>query len=133
MQPEDVRTIPVSQIPIEGGALKMLSKPEIQPYLAHAEAAITGQGCDEATSAIAELPLERRYIWRIASSLKQAFCDFDKSSVRADLGTMNAEDFDNVLGLIERRPVQFAMLLRTVFGAEQMESMLLDAIDIAKR
>lgn len=93
----------------------------------------TGRGDEKAANALADLPLERRYLYRIASSLRQAFIVFDTSSVRADLSTMNAADFDYVVGLIERRPVQFAMLLRTIFGAEQMEKMLSEAIDIAKR
>lgn len=129
----DVQLMEVKDISVEDGALEMATSATMEPYLANAEAAITGRGTDKATNAISQLPLERRYVWRIASSLRQAFCDFDKSSVRADLAAMGAEDFDTVVELIDRRVVQFAMLLRTVFGSEQMEQKLLEAIDIAKR
>jgi hypothetical protein len=88
---------------------------------------------DETTKELRELPLERRYIWRIASSLRQAFFDFDKASVRLDLSTMNAEDFDNVVELIDRRVVQFCMLLRELVGTAEMEAVMLEAIDIAKK
>jgi hypothetical protein len=133
MKPENVKMFPVKDVIVEDGAQEMLVEPNVQPYLTNLEARITGRGREEAAKAIADLPLERRYIWRIASSLKRAFVDFDRSRIRADLSAMNAEDFDNAVGLIERRPVQFALLLRTVFGAEEMERVLLEAIDIAKR
>jgi hypothetical protein len=123
----------VKDIPVESGALEMANSPSMEPYLTRLAAMMAGRGSDAAKKAISELPLERRYIWRIAASLRQAFCDFDKASVRADLGAMNAEDFDAVMVLLDRRPVQFAMLLRTVFGAEEMERTLLESIDIAKR
>jgi hypothetical protein len=132
-EPEDIQIVPTREIKIEDGAQDMMESPDLQPYLESIQVVVTGRGKDNATKALSELPLERRYIYRIASSLRNAFCDFDKSSVRADLSTMNADDFDTVVGLIDRRTVQFAMLLRTVFGAEQMEKMLLEAIDISKR
>jgi hypothetical protein len=133
MEPEDIRTMRVKDIIAEDGALGMANTSLMEPYLANLEARITGQGREEAEKAIADLPMERRYIRRLASSLKRAFVDFDKSSIRTDLSTMKAEDFDTVVGLIECRPVQFAMLLRTIFGAEEMERMLLEAVDIVKR
>ena len=113
MLSDDVRMTPTAGIKMEGGAQKMLKSPSVEPYLTNAEAAMTGKGWNKAAKAIAELPLERRYIYRIASSLQNAFCDFDRSSLRIDLSSMSAEDFDMVVGLIDRRPVQFAMLLRT--------------------
>jgi hypothetical protein len=125
--------MPVKDIIVEDGAMEVATLPSMEPYLAYIQAKMTGVGREEAAKAIADLPLEKRYIWRIASSLKRAFVDFDKSSLRADLSTMNAEDFDTVVGLIERRPVQFAMLLRTILGANEMERVHLEAIDVAKR
>jgi hypothetical protein len=132
MQPENIRTVRVKDITIEDGAMEAANSSSMEPYLDYIQAKMTGRRQEEARRAIADLPLERRYLWRIASSLKQAFVDFDKASVRFDLTSMNAADFDYIVGLIERRPVQFAMLLRTIFGAEEMERMLLEAIDIAK-
>lgn len=129
----DVQMVSITDISVEDGAQQMATSPDMEPYLMNAEAVLTGHGTDRATTALSELPLEHRYIFRIVTGLKQAFCDFDKSSVRADLSTMNAEEFDAVVQLIDCRVLQFAMLLRTVFGAEEMQRMLLDAVEIAKR
>jgi hypothetical protein len=133
MESENIQMMPIENIVVEDGAHDVMNSPDMRRYLDSAEAAITGQGSDKATKAISELPLESRYIWRIANSLKQGFCDFDKSSVRADLGTMNAADFDTVMGLLDRRPIQFCMFLRTVLGAAEMESVMMEAVAIAKR
>jgi hypothetical protein len=125
--------IPTKEITIEDGAQDMMESPDLQPYLQNIEAVVTGRGKNKATKALSELPLEKRYIWRIASSLRTAFCDFDKSSVRADLSTMNADDRDKTVALIERRAGQYCMLMQTIFGADAMEATMLEAIDIAKR
>jgi len=131
-EPENM-LIPTKDIKMDDGAKEMMESSDLQPYLQHIETVITGRGKDKAMKALCELPLEKRYVYRIASSLQTAFCDFDKSSVRADLNTMNAEDFDTIVELIDRRPVQFCMLMRTIFGADAMEATMLEAIDIAKR
>ncbi len=125
--------MPVKSIVMEDGAQDMIESPDLQPYLRYIEASMTGQGRDKARETISELPLERRYIWRVVLSLRRAFCDFDRSSIRADLNTMDAKDFDSVVTLLDGRQVQLAMLLRTVFGSEQMEEMLQEAISISKR
>jgi hypothetical protein len=30
---------------------------------------------------VAELPLEKRYVWRVASTLKWAFADYDSANI----------------------------------------------------
>jgi len=37
-------------------------------------------------------PLEKRYVWRVASALKWAFADFDTVTVEADRQTLSPED-----------------------------------------
>jgi hypothetical protein len=131
-EPDDIQMMPTNHIKMEDEAQEMMESPDLRPYLQNIEAVVTGRGKDKATKALSELPLEKRYLWRIASSLQTAFCDFDKSSVRADLNTMNADDFDTVVRLTDRG-VQFCMLMRTIFGADAMEATMLEAISIAKR
>jgi hypothetical protein len=129
---EPVRLMAVKDISVESGALEMANSLATESYLTNAAAMMTGRGIDEAKKAVSELPLERRYVWRIVSSLRQAFCDFDKASLRLDLATMNADDFDTVMEAIHQRPVQFCMFLRTVLGAVEMEAVVRYAVDIAK-
>ena len=37
---------------------------------------------------VAALPLEKRYVWRVASTLKWAFADFDSMNMEADRQTL---------------------------------------------
>jgi hypothetical protein len=45
-----------------------------------AEGEIGGQDTMLHLTALAELPLEERYVWRVVSALKWAFCDLDTES-----------------------------------------------------
>lgn len=45
------------------------------------KAPVTEQGDDKGANALADLPLKRRYLYRIASSLRRAFIDFDKQGL----------------------------------------------------
>jgi hypothetical protein len=81
---------------------------------------------------IRQLPLEKRYVWRIASALKWGFADFDSLSVGADRDTLTPEQFREVTDLLRYRPIQFCMLLTTLLGAEAMERIMLQAISVAK-
>jgi hypothetical protein len=42
--------------------------------------------------AIRQLPVEERYVWRVASALRWAFADLDDLSVRAEHGRDVADD-----------------------------------------
>jgi hypothetical protein len=50
--------------------------------------------------AIRQLPLEKRYVWRVASALKWGFADFDDLGVEADKRTLTPEDFAKVMDLL---------------------------------
>lgn len=82
--------------------------------------------------ALRELPLEKRYIWRVASALKWAFADFDTVNVRADRDTLSENDFEEVLKLIEHRPLQFRLFLRALIGPLAMGRMMVEAIKTAR-
>ena len=72
-EPEDIQMMPTKKIKMEHGARDMMESPDLQPYLQRIESAITGCGMDDATKALSELPLKKRYVYRIASSLQIAF------------------------------------------------------------
>jgi len=73
------------------------SAPEMQPYFRYVGAAMLEGDVASSLREIAELPLEKRYVWRVASALQWGFADFDDWSVAADRKTLNPEDGDKAL------------------------------------
>ncbi len=124
--------IPASQLNSEEGAKELMHTPEMQPYLRLGEAAILHQDLGPSLREIAKIPLEKRYLWRVVSALKWGFADFDDLSIAADWKTLNDEDSDEVLDLPKLRPIQFCMMLRMIYGPEEMERIVMHAVRIAK-
>jgi hypothetical protein len=92
-----------------------------------------GSGCASELEAIRSLPLERRYVWRVASALRWGFADFDSVNVEADRKTLTPEDLAKVTELLRYRPIQLCIFLKALLGEEEMQRMMVDAIGIAKR
>jgi hypothetical protein len=59
----------------------------MQPYLQLTKLVVQQQDPEKALEVISKLPLENRYIWRVTSALKWAFCDFDDINVEAGRAT----------------------------------------------
>ena len=128
----DDSLIPASSIRSESSSHELATSPDMQPYLAFLKATNTGIGVAEARAVIAALPLEKRYVWRVASALKWAFADFEDVSLDVDRGTMTVDDAKRLVELLRNRPVQFCMLMKTLLGAENMEGLMLSATKTAK-
>jgi hypothetical protein len=79
------------------------------------------------------LPLEKRFVWRIASALKWGLADCESLSVEADRQTLTPENIAKVKELLKFRPMQLAIVLNTLVGAEEMQRMMIDAIGVAKQ
>ena len=82
---------------------------------------------------VASLPLEKRYIWRVASALTWAFADFDDVNVETDRATISQDELEKVLNRLNLRPTQFCLFLQALVGAEQMERTMVEAVAVAKR
>jgi hypothetical protein len=95
-------------------------------------AALQGSDVQPQLQALAELPLEKRYIWRVASALKWAFADFDNVNVTAEMDTLGEADLGRVLRLLQQRPIQFCLFLAALVGPAEMQRMMVEAIKIAK-
>jgi hypothetical protein len=67
---QDVKVVEASTLKMEEGAEELMSTPEMQPYMRYIEATMQGEDAEPALREIAALPLEKRYLWRIASALK---------------------------------------------------------------
>ena len=82
---------------------------------------------------VAALPLEKRYIWRVASALKWGFADFDDVNVETDTATLGEKDLEKVWDLLKFRRIQFCLFLKALVGADHMERMMVEAIAVAKQ
>ena len=79
------------------------------------------------------MPLESRYIWRVASALKWAFADCETENVTADRATLLPGDLARVMELLKLRPMQFCLFLSALVGPEEMQTMMVQAIGVAKQ
>ena len=105
----------------------------MQPYVRLAEAVLTNASTEGLVAEFAQLPLEKRYVWRVASAMNWAFADFDNLSVAIDRETMPAEDREKVVELLKHRPIQFCIFLKAFLGAEEMQRMMVQAIKVARQ
>jgi hypothetical protein len=62
------------------------------------------------------IPLEQRYIYRMASALKYAFGDFDTMCLDIDHMTLSKEDWEKALAMFNLREIQMALMMLHLFG-----------------
>lgn len=129
---DNIKRMPIKNLISEDGADELLDSPEMQPYMKLAMAAMQGSDPSAELESLRQLPLEKRYIWRVASALKWAFADFDTANVKADEETLSPEDFAKVMDLMKLRPIQFCFFLKALVGAEEMQRMMVQAIKVAR-
>ena len=72
-----------------------------------------GVGLEAALEVIRDLPLEKRYIWRVFSALKWAFADFEDEYVALDLPHIPEPTRSEMTKELELRLQQLRMLLQT--------------------
>src|ERR1035437_2045979 len=102
-------------------------------YLEFIKAVMQDHDPSPELEAIRQLPLEKRYVWRVAWAPKRAFADFDDLSVSADKETLTPEDFSRVMDILKLRPMQFCIFLKTLVGAEEMQPIMVEAIKVARQ
>jgi hypothetical protein len=125
--------VPIEDLRTEQGADELTASLAMEPYLQYAVAVMQGGDVESALNAIAGLPLENRYVWRVASALKWGFADFDDFSVAADRDTLKPEDLTKLMDLLKVRPIQFCMFLTALVGPEAMKAMMINAIVTAEK
>ncbi len=133
MADDEIERFTINQLHQEDGAHELATSPDMEPYFNFAMVLIQGHEPGPELETIRQLPLEKRYVWRVASALKWGFADFDDLSVDADRLTLSPEDFAKVMDLVKLRPMQFCMFLKTLVGVEEMQRMMVEAIKVAKR
>jgi hypothetical protein len=123
-----INQIPIRELKVEPAAEDLLNSAAMEPYMNLAIAMMGGKDTTLSIEALIALPIEQRYVWRVASALKWAFVDFDSLNVKADRETMSEEDRMQLVELLKHRPLQFCIFLSTLLGQKQMELMMLSAI-----
>ena len=127
----NIKRVPISDLQSEPGADELASSPDMEPYVRLAMAGLRGADPGPELDAIRQLPIEKRYVWRVASALKWAFADFDSVNVKADRETLSADDRAKVLELLKHRPVQLCLFLKALLGPEEMKQVMIRAIAVA--
>jgi hypothetical protein len=104
----------------------------MKPYLALLKAQMGGQDTEPHLAALAALPLEERYVWRVISALKWAFCDLETESATADLHTLSEEDLKKVVEPLTLRATQFCLFVNALLGEDATERIMQQALRCAK-
>jgi hypothetical protein len=124
--------VPISEIHSEEGAQELVRSERMKPYLALLKAQIGGQDTEPFLTALAALPLEERYVWRVISALKWAFCDLETENAIADFRTLSAEDRVKVAEPLTLRATQFCLFVNALIGEDATERIMQHAVKCAK-
>jgi hypothetical protein len=127
-----VKRIPIRDLKVEPEAEELLESAAMEPYIDLAIAMMGGKDTGPAIEKLAALPLEERYVWRVASALKWAFADLETLNVEVDRQTLSPEDRTRLADLLQHRPLQLCLFLSTLFGQKQMELMMVSALKNAR-
>ena len=132
MSDRKIKSLPISDIKTEAGAQELVRSDRMKPYLALLKAKIGGQDTEPYLAALAALPLEERYVWRVVSALKWAFCDLETESVVADLRTLSEADVKKVVEPLTMRAIQFCRFVTTLLGEDATDRLIQQALRYAK-
>jgi hypothetical protein len=132
MSDHQSKRIPISDLTSEDGAHELATSPDMQPYLQLIMAETQGKDTTPYLSAISALPLDKHYVWRVASALKWAFADLETDHIEADRLTLSPEDRTRLVELLKNRPLQFCLFLSALLGEKQMELLMISAIPNAR-
>jgi hypothetical protein len=127
-----ISSLPISEIHSEDGAQELVRSEKMKPYLALMKAQIAGQDTEPYLAALAALPLEERYVWRVISALKWAFCDLDTENAIADVRTLSEEDLKKVVEPLSLRAIQFCLFVNALIGEDATERIMQHALRCAK-
>ncbi|HXZ32198.1 MAG TPA: hypothetical protein VEH30_07950 [Terriglobales bacterium] len=111
MEPE---IIPMKEIAIDPLAQELVRSEQSRPYIDYfmKDYSNDADGVEKALQVLRDLPLEKRYTWRVFSALKWAFADFDDQYVRLDLSHIPEPQKRDMVRELEIRLQQLLMFLR---------------------
>lgn len=111
MEPEK---IPVNEIAIDPLAQELVRSERSRPYTDYWMKAYSDDaaGTEAALQVLRDLPLERRYTWRVFSALKWGLADFDDECVKLDLPHIPEAKRTEMVKELQIRLQQLAILLK---------------------
>jgi hypothetical protein len=127
-----ITSFPISEIHSEEGAQELVRSERMKPYIAFLKAQMSGQDTEPYLAALAALPLEERYVWRVISALKWAFCDLETESAIADFRTLSEEDRVKVAEPLTLGATQFCLFVNALLGEEATGRIMQHALRCAK-
>jgi hypothetical protein len=110
----EMHNVSLRGVKVDPLAHELATSEGMQPYLdcmikAYRNNAV---GLDAAFQVVRDLPLERRYTWRVFSALKWAFADFEDEYVALDLPHIPEATRSDMTKELELRFQQLQMLLQ---------------------
>lgn len=132
MKDRKTKSIPTASLHVEDGVEELVHSEKMKPYFALLRAQMTGQDTAPFFAALAALPLEERYAWRVDSALKWALSDLETACLTADLRTLSAADLKRLVEPLQFRTRQFCLFLLTMLGKEKGEQLIFQALLSAK-
>jgi hypothetical protein len=111
----EMHNVPLRGIKVDPLAHELATSEGTRPYLdcLIKEYRNDAVGLDAALQVISDLPLEKRYTWRVFSALKWAFADFEDVYVALDLPHIPGPTRSEMTEELELRLHQVRMLLET--------------------
>lgn len=106
--------IPLNEIKIDPLAQELMRSEQARPYTDYFMKAYSNDtaGIENALQTLRDLPLEKRYTWRVISALKWGFADFDDECVKLDLPHIPEKMRTEMLKELQIRFLQLEMLLK---------------------
>ena len=118
----------INGIRTEPGAAELARSDNMRPYLEVLKADIQGLDTGPSLAALADLPLELRYVWRVMSALKWGLCALDTESVAADVATLSEQELKNVAEPLALRAMQFSLFVKALVGETAAREIMLRAL-----
>lgn len=111
MEPEKA---PLNEIKIDPLAQGLVRSEQSRPYMDYWMKAYSNDaaGVESALQVLQDLPLEKRYTWRVFSALKWALADFDDECVKLDLPHIPEAKRTDMVKELRIRLLQLEMLVR---------------------
>jgi hypothetical protein len=112
----EMRNVPLIGIKVDPLAHELATSAGNRPYLDCVIKAYRNNdavGLEAALQVVRDLPLEKRYTWRVFSGLKWAFADFEDEYVALDLPHISEPTRSEMTKELELRLQQLRMLLQT--------------------
>ncbi len=128
MSEAPTKNVRISELRTEPGSEELVRSDGMKPYLEVLKAEMSGRDTGPALAALAALPIEQRYVWRVISALKWGLCDLDTESVAADVETLSEQELKTVAEPLALRAMQFSLFIKALVGETAAREIMLRAL-----